>query len=93
MTEPTNKPKAGDSTASTPAEQPATKTTPAADDGRTEFEVTKLAGPRVAGRRVEGKTIRLTTDEAFSELQSGTIVPVDGKLHEMFNRKEPATKA
>lgn len=43
-------------------------------DGRSAFTVTEAAGPRVAGKRVKaGETIRLTEDEARSELVFGTI--------------------
>jgi hypothetical protein len=54
------------------AEKPREPRKPA--DGRSAFTVTKVAGPRVAGKRVKaGETIRLTEDEARSELVFGTI--------------------
>lgn len=59
------------------------------DDGRDAYDVTKLAGPNVAGHRVEGKTIRLTPAEARDELLAGTIVKPGEQLHEMFTRKGP----
>lgn len=49
----------------------------AAPGNKTEqtYEVTKVAGPRVAGRRVKtGTTISLSDAEAMTELLNGSIV-------------------
>ena len=44
---------------------------------RTSYRVTPLAGPKVAGRRVDhGATIELTEAEARAELIAGVIEPV-----------------
>lgn len=52
------------------------------DDGRLTFVVTPRAGPRVAGRRVRAQEhIRLTEEEAASELLTGAIVRKGERLH------------
>ncbi len=46
------------------------------DDGRTEYQVTKYAPQRVAGRRVKaGDKLRLTEAEALAELIALHIEP------------------
>lgn len=51
------------------------------DDGRREYVVTELAPGKVAGRRVKAKEkLRLTVEEARSELLSGFIVPPGKRL-------------
>ncbi|PWE52156.1 hypothetical protein DEM27_32675 [Metarhizobium album] len=48
-----------------------------ATDGAADYEITELAPPRIAGRRIaEGQTdIRLTEEEARAELLAGHIRP------------------
>ncbi|WP_311272385.1 MULTISPECIES: hypothetical protein [unclassified Rhizobium] len=47
-----------------------------ADDGRAEYQITKDAPLRVAGRRVKaGDKLRLTEDEALAELIALHIEP------------------
>ncbi|WP_279480259.1 hypothetical protein [Aureimonas sp. SK2] len=71
---------------------PAAVAAPVADPtARREYDVTALAGPRVAGRLVdpESRTVFLTEHEALDELLSGTIKPKGDELHAMFTRTEP----
>ena len=66
---------------------------------RKEYTVTKLAGPKVAGRvAAEGETLRLTEAEARGELLAGAIVEDPRRAGDPFGTTvaadalEPASK-
>lgn len=58
------------------------------------YIVTDLAGPKVAGRRVQiGETIDLTENEARSELLAGVITPVVAAAPAVAEDAAPADAA